>query len=90
MSYSLAQETGSNVTYGWRIQSIVRGGPSDDNLQVGDIIIKMNTQTIKNNDDLASFLEEHTLPGDTISLVVIRNNAETPISITLGLRPDPT
>lgn len=90
MSYSLAQETGSSVTYGWRIQSIVRGGPSDGNLQVGDIIIKMNTQTIKNNDDLASFLEEHTLPGDTISLIVIRNNAETPISITLGLRPDPT
>jgi len=90
MSFSLAQETGSNVTYGWRIQSVVLGGPSDGNLQVGDIIIKMNTQTIKNNDDLASFLEEHTLPADTISLIVIRNNVEIPISVTLGLRPDPT
>ncbi|MGE5187530.1 MAG: trypsin-like peptidase domain-containing protein [Betaproteobacteria bacterium] len=90
MSYSLAQETGSSVTYGWRIQSIVRGGPSEGNLQVGDIIIKMNTQNIKNNDDLASFLEEHTLPGDNISLIVIRNNVETPISITLGQRPDPS
>ena len=90
MSYSLAQETGSRVTYGWRIQSIVRNGPSDGNLQVGDIIIKMNTQNIKNNDDLASFLEEHTLPGDTISLIVFRNNEETPISITLGQRPDPS
>jgi len=90
MSYSLAQETGSSVTYGWRIQSVVLGGPSDGNLQIGDIIIKMNTQTIKNNDDLASFLEEHTLPADTISLIVIRNNVEIPISITLGLRPNPT
>jgi S1-C subfamily serine protease len=90
MSYSSAQETGSSVTYGWRIESVVSGGPSDGNLLVGDIIIKMNTQTIKNNDDLASFLEEHTLPGDTISLIVIRNNVEMPVSITLGLRPDPT
>jgi S1-C subfamily serine protease len=90
MSYSSAQETGSSVTYGWRIESVVSGGPSDGNLQVGDIIIKMNNQTIKNNDDLASFLEEHTLPADTISLIVIRNNVEIPISITLGLRPDPT
>ncbi|HSQ48794.1 MAG TPA: trypsin-like peptidase domain-containing protein [Candidatus Deferrimicrobiaceae bacterium] len=47
MSYSSAQETGSSVTYGWRIESVVSGGPSDGNLLVGDIIIKMNTQTIK-------------------------------------------
>ena len=44
MSYSSAQETGSSVTYGWRIESVVSGGPSDGNLQVGDIIIKMNNK----------------------------------------------
>lgn len=90
MSYLLAQDLGSNVTYGWRIQSVVSGGPSDGHLQIGDIIIKMNAQIIKNNDDLASFLEEHTLPSDIINLIVIRNNVEITISITLGLRPNPT
>lgn len=90
MSYLLAQDLGSNVTYGWRIQSVVSGGPSDGHLQIGDIIIKMNAQIIKNNDDLASFLEEHTLPSDIINLIVIRNNVEMTISITLGLRPNPT
>jgi S1-C subfamily serine protease len=89
MSYSLAQETGSNVTYGWRIQSVVQGGPSDGNLQVGDIIIKMDSQTIKNNDDLASYLEEHTLPGDNLGLTVVRNNVETLVTLTLGSRPAP-
>ena len=46
MSYSLAQQSGSNVTYGWKIQSVVSGGPSDGKLKVGDIIIALNNQTM--------------------------------------------
>ncbi|MDI9578215.1 MAG: trypsin-like peptidase domain-containing protein [Candidatus Bathyarchaeia archaeon] len=89
MSYSLAQETGATVTYGWKIASIVRNGPSDGKLVVGDIIIAMNNQTIKNNDDLASYLEENTLPNDNIRLTVIRNNEEIEVTIKLGTRPAP-
>lgn len=91
MSYSLAQETGASVTYGWRLASIVRGGPSDGKLTVDDIIIGMNNQTIRNNDDLASYLEEHTLPGDVIDITVMRNNEQIPaVQVTLGTRPAPT
>ena len=91
MSYSLAQETGASVTYGWRLASIVRGGPSDGKLTVDDIIIGMNNQTIRNNDDLASYLEEHTLPGDIIDITVMRNNEQIPaVQVTLGTRPAPT
>ncbi len=89
MSYSLAQETGTTVTYGWKIASIVRDGPSDGKLAVGDIIIAMNSQTIKNNDDLASYLEENTLPNYNIRLTVIRNNEEIEVTIKLGTRPAP-
>ncbi len=89
MSYSLAQETGTTVTYGWKIASIVRDGPSDGKIAVGDIIIAMNSQTIKNNDDLASYLEENTLPNYNIRLTVIRNNEEIEITIKLGTRPAP-
>jgi serine protease Do len=87
MSYNLAQETGAAVTYGWKIASIERGGPSDGKLTVDDIIIAMNNQTIKNNDDLASYLEEKTLPGNNIDLTVVRNNSEITVTITLGTRP---
>ncbi len=87
MSYSLAQETGATVTYGWKIASIVRNGPSDGKLVVGDIIIAMNNQTIKNNDDLASYLEENTLPNDNIRLTVIRSNEEIEVTVKLGTRP---
>jgi S1-C subfamily serine protease len=90
MSYDTAQEIGSSVTYGWRIASIVSGGPSDGNLQVDDIIISMNGTTIKNNDDLASYLEEHTLPGQKLSITVVRGSTKPNVSVVLGIRPSPT
>lgn len=47
----------------------------------------MNNQTIKNNDDLASYLEENTLPNDNIRLTVIRSNEEIEVTVKLGTRP---
>ena len=87
MSYSTAKEMGSNVTYGWRIATVAALGPSNGKLAVNDIIIAMNGQTIKNNDDLASYLEENTIPGDNLVLTVERANSQIPITITLGTRP---
>ncbi len=90
MSYAAAQELGVSVTYGWRIATVNSGGPSDGVLQVGDIIIAMNGVTIKNNDDLASYLEEYTLPNQSLTLTVIRNNESVPLTVVLGTRPAPT
>ena len=90
MSYNLAQETGASVTYGWRIATVTTGGPSDGKLNVDDIIIAMNETTIRNNDDLASYLEEKTMPRQTIVLTVVRGSSTIPVSVTLGTRPVPT
>lgn len=87
MSYNLAQEIGSKVTYGWELTSITSGGPSDGVLRVNDIIIALNHQTIKNNDDLASYLEENTLPGDNLVLTVVRGASQLDVTVTLGTRP---
>ena len=89
MDYTTANQTHASVTYGWQIATIVSGGPSDGKLRVGDIIIAMNNQTIKNNDDLASYLEQNTLPGDNIVLTVIRGNSQIDVTVTLGTRPAP-
>ena len=89
MSYDIAQQTGSSVTYGWRIATVTAGGPSDGKLNVNDIIIVMGGTTIRNNDDLASFLEENTLPGDTLVLTVVRGTSRIDVSIVLGTRPQP-
>jgi S1-C subfamily serine protease len=87
MNYNAAQQLGVSVTYGWRIASVITGGPSDGKLQEGDIIIALNNVKIKNNDDLASYLEEKTLPGQTINITVMRNNTATNLIVTLKERP---
>jgi S1-C subfamily serine protease len=90
MSYSLAQQSGSSVTYGWKITEVVSGGPSDGKLEVGDIIIALGNQTVTNGDDLASYLEEHTLPGDTVVVTAVRGNSQVTVSVVLGSRPPPS
>jgi S1-C subfamily serine protease len=87
MSYSIAQQKGVNVTYGWRLETVNSSGPSAGKLAVDDIIIAMNGQTIKSNDDLASYLEENTIPGDTLVLTVVRGQSQISITMTLGTRP---
>ncbi|MGD0645535.1 MAG: trypsin-like peptidase domain-containing protein [Candidatus Bathyarchaeia archaeon] len=90
MSYSLAKQISSNVTYGWRIDSVANGGPSDGKIDVNDIIIALNHQTIRNGDDLATYLEENTLPGDNLAVTVVRGTSQMNVNVILGARPAPT
>lgn len=89
MSYNTAQQIGASVTYGWRIASVIAGGPSDGILNVNDIIIAMNETLIRNNDDLASYLAEKTLPGQLLILTVVRGGSTIDVSVILGTRPAP-
>jgi S1-C subfamily serine protease len=89
MNYNLAQEISSSVTYGWRIQSIVPGGPSEEILRVNDIIIELNRTRIRNNDELASFLSDKTLPEETLIITIVRDDSIIDTSLILGKRPPP-
>jgi S1-C subfamily serine protease len=89
MSYDVAQEVGSSVTYGWRIATVTAGGPSDGRLNVGDIIIALDGTAIRNNDDLASYIEENKLPEQTLVLTVVRGSSTTDVSVVLRTRPPP-
>ena len=89
MSYNVAQEIGASITYGWRLVSVTSGGPSDGILNTGDIIIALNGNPIRNNDDLASYLEEKTLPGQRLGITVVRGSSTTDVSVTLEKRPPP-
>jgi S1-C subfamily serine protease len=90
MNYDLAKQNGASVTYGWRIQSITSGGPSDGILNVGDIIIALNNQTIRNGDDLASYLNEYTLPGANLDVTCVRGTSQSHAFVVLGQRPTVT
>jgi S1-C subfamily serine protease len=103
MTFEIAQAMNTNVTYGWLTTQVTTGGPADKaglrsgtiHAQVegtsvtigGDIIIAINDRRIKNTDDLSTYLEEYTSPGQTISVVFVRNNETLTLLLNLEARP---
>jgi len=106
MTYDIASAMKTSVTYGVLLQQVTSGGPAekaglkagtaqtmvDGNTITlgGDIITAINGNRVRNSDDLSSYLEEYTSPGQTVSLTIIRNNQSMNISVALGTRPAPT
>jgi S1-C subfamily serine protease len=93
MNYEIAQELGLPVTYGWWITKVREDGPSQNILKDNDVIVALNGTRIRNGDDLASYLEANTLPGDCLEVTVWRKIGDSwkqrIILITLGERPPP-
>jgi S1-C subfamily serine protease len=90
MTYETAQQLGVNVTYGWLVSTVVSGGPSDGKLQANDVIIALNGTRTKNGDDLASYLEENTMPEQNLTITVVRGTITENVTVTLGRRPSPS
>ena len=103
MNFQLAKSTGSNVTYGVLVESVLsnssaaRAGLHAGNQTVtidgtqyligGDVIVSVNGTKITGNQALAAYLEQYTLPGQTISLGIVRNRSLTTVDVVLGTRP---
>ena len=103
MSYEIAEEMGIDVTYGWLIASVTSGGPADDaglkggteQIQInnelvvvgGDIIIEINGARITSIDAMSAYLEEYTLPGETINITIIHDNQTDNVALELESRP---
>jgi S1-C subfamily serine protease len=103
MTYEIAEATGANVTYGWLIASVTSGGPADKaglkggTQQIvvagasvtigGDVLTAINGTRITNLDDLSTYLEENTLPGQTINVTIVRSNQTMTLTVELGTRP---
>jgi S1-C subfamily serine protease len=91
MNYETAQQLGVNVTYGWRIVDYRNPSPAQDaGILKDDIIIALNESRIRNGDDLATYLEENTQPGETLVVTVERGTLQKHIRVTLGTRPKPS
>jgi S1-C subfamily serine protease len=95
MNYQIAQAMGASVTYGWLVESVsASNGLKGGNTQAtilgssmiigGDIIIAINSQRVTNTDDLLSYLEQHTLPGQTVNFTVIRSGQQQTVAVTIG------
>ena len=91
------------MTYGVLLEQVTSGGPADkaglkagttqttvDGNTIivgGDIITAINGTRIVNSDDLSSYLEENALPGQTITVTIVRNGQTMDIPLVLGTRP---
>jgi S1-C subfamily serine protease len=103
MSYEIAQAMNVSVTYGWLITQVTSGGPASNaglhggtnDAQIdgssvtigGDIITAINGTRITNMDALSTYLEENTLPGQTIEVTYVRNNTALIAPLVLAARP---
>lgn len=106
MTYQLAQAMNVSVTYGWLIATVVDDSPADkagvqggDRQAVvggqqvilgGDVIIAVDGQRVVDGDDLMSYLERETSPGDSIELTVMRDREKRTLIVTLEVRPPPS
>ena len=95
MNYQIAQAMGTTTTYGFLVESVsTQNGLKGGNIQKsilgstvilgGDIIVGINSNRIANTDDLLSYLEQHTLPGQTINFTVIRDGQQQTIQVMIG------
>jgi S1-C subfamily serine protease len=82
--YLTAQQLGTTITYGAVITTVTSGGPSQGTLRVDDVIVTANNTQIQGSDELASYLEENALPGDSVTLNIIRQGTQTVVDVKLG------
>jgi S1-C subfamily serine protease len=106
MTYEIAEAMNTDVTYGWLITQVTSNGPADNaGLQGGtkqivvageyviiggDIITAIDGTKITNMDDLLTYLETNTVPGQTINMTIVRNNQTISLQVKLGTRPSPS
>jgi S1-C subfamily serine protease len=94
MNYQIAQAMGTSITYGWLVESVstqngLKGGTTQTSILGsnviigGDIIIAINGNRITNTDDLLSYIEQHTLPGQTVDFTVVRSGQTQTVSVTI-------
>lgn len=103
MTYEIAKAIGVNVTYGWLITQVTTGGAAaqaglqggSEQVRIvnewvtvgGDIILAVDGTRIINGDTFMSYLEEHTTPGQIITLTILRDQQIQDISVLLKQRP---
>jgi S1-C subfamily serine protease len=84
------------------VNTLAKGGPADSaglhgtttdqygRKHGGDIIVGINGEKITDFEQLVSYLERDTAPGDTVVLKVLRNGTELGLKAVMGVRPSPS
>jgi len=80
-----------DLMQGARITQVIADSPAERaGLQVGDVIVSVDDQTVSAEQDLADLLAAYD-PGDTVSLAVLpvgETALKSDVKVTLGRNPD--
>ena len=73
-----------DVPVGFLITDVTSGGPAEDaGIQIGDIIVGINGNTVKTIDEINS-IKEQFKAGDTITVAYYRNDKISSVELILG------
>lgn len=82
--YDLKETQGALVQSGTSSSAIVAGGPADKaGIKDGDVITKVNDKVVGEEGGLGSLVSEF-LPGEKITLTVVRDGSAKEFQLTLG------
>lgn len=94
-----------NIPHGVKgvyVNTLVEGGPADkaglQGLTIdqygrkhgGDVIVGVDGDNIREFEQLVSYLEANTVPGDNVVLDVVRNGTDVELNAIMGERPSPS
>ena len=78
-------------TLGIYVAQVVPGGPADSaGVQADDIVVGIDEQSIVRFEDLLSYLFNSTVPGQDVTLHILRNGEAMNLNLTLAERPATT
>jgi 2-alkenal reductase len=76
------------VSDGVQVINVVNGGPADDaGVEPGDIVIQIGDAKLNNQTSFSEALFQYE-PGDTVDIVVVRDDEELTLEITFSERPE--
>jgi Do/DeqQ family serine protease len=86
VSEELSRSFGVAERDGVLVADVMRGGPAEGRLRVGDVIVEFGGARVREVPQLQR-LAAAAVPGQTVALVVVRDGVRVPASITLGEMP---
>ena len=80
----LAQQYGINADHGLVVLEVESGSPAESaGIKPGDVVLSVGGQDMNQVEDLIAALHNHA-PGDTVPIVIDRNNQQQTLQVKLG------
>ena len=87
VTQAIAAQAGLSVDYGVYVGRVSPGSPAAAaGIQPGDVILSIGGKKIDENNSFSEVLFAYK-PGDKVDLVILRNNKQMTVTVTLGERP---